>query len=70
MIIKVQQSLISSSNTKRMLVYNEDRSLFFEDELTPDAAKVLDNRPKAYFEAEIDEDGALSIIKEVDERNW
>jgi hypothetical protein len=70
MIIKIQQSQFTTTKTKQMLIYNEDRSLFHEDELSKEVEEVLNGRPKAYFEAEINKYGALSILKEVDEPNW
>ena len=69
MIVKVQVSLFSTDGTKRMLIYNEDRSTFFEGDLTQEVRKAMDGQPKAYFEAKLI-DTKVNLIKKVAPQDW
>lgn len=51
-VVKIQQSL-AGNNGKRMLAYNKDRSISFEDTLSKEVKELLNGRPKAYFNAAI-----------------
>lgn len=70
MIVKVQVSLSTSDGVARCLVYNKDRSVTFEDNLSEDVAEVMDGRPKGYFRATIGPTGLLEIGDEVEEQSW
>ncbi len=72
-IVKIQQSLNSSDGVKSVLIYNEDKSIMHEsrnpEEIAP-LLKVLGDRPKGYFDADLNAEGRLGIIKEVEQQSW
>lgn len=70
MIVKVQLSLQSSNGVAYMLIYNEDRSVMYETEATEEIKTLMEMRPKAYFEAELDDEKKLIIGKEVKHQKW
>ncbi len=70
MIIKIQKSQASSDDTKYMLIYNEDQSIMYEDELDKDIETILRGRDKAYFEAALDKDKRLQILGSVEDQDW
>lgn len=70
MIVKVQVSLVTSHHQKRVLIYNEDRSVQLEGALTEDLAMLTAGRPKSYFEATLDKKGKLEFLKEVGQQDW
>lgn len=70
MIVKVQRSIVTSHPTQMCLVYNKDRSLEQEFELTPEMEEIFGDRLKYYCEASEDDDGALLLIGEVDAPDW
>lgn len=69
-IVKVQQSLRTTAEAPRCLIYNESRSVMGEIPLPPAIAKALGKRPKAYFEATVDEEGMVYLGKEVGGQPW
>lgn len=70
MVVKIQQSLHSSDNQKWLLIYDEERNHHAQIEATEDVLKLLNGRPKAYFEAQINKDKMLVIEKEVPNPGW
>jgi hypothetical protein len=52
-----------------MLVYNQSRSISFQNNLTPEISTLLDGRAKAYFDADIT-DSLLVVNHEVEAQNW
>lgn len=58
MIVKVQLPLSSNVPNLPVLIYNEDRSLqqAFEFEDCARLAKLMDGKPKAFFNAHIEDD--------------
>lgn len=79
LIVKVQQSLSSSDRVKRVLIYSEDKAVFYETderEETNPIAKLLGDRPKAYFEADLVDspyqkgEKSISLGKEVGDQDW
>lgn len=69
-ILKVQQSLSTNAEYPQMLAYDEKRKYIFQHDLSNAVAKLLDGRPKAYFESIINDKNALEIGKEVEEQDW
>jgi hypothetical protein len=67
MIFKLQQTL--NPGAGRVLVYNEDRSIFLEAPLRADINKAFRGRAKIYFEGEMVDD-EIVIFHEVDEQSW
>lgn len=73
MIVKVQRSLATApNNVQTFIVYDEDRSIMYQAPLTAAIARALGSRLKAYFHAEIDDEGilALDTVTEVAEQDW
>lgn len=68
-IVKVQQSIVSSQPKPTVLIYNRDRSFQYEGGLNQDMIDTLAGRPKAYFEAHLERTG-LVIGEEVEEQPW
>jgi hypothetical protein len=60
-VIKAQRALNAAS---KVLIYNQDRSVF--QELENDSALLLaiGDRPKCYFEVTIDDRGQMTLIRE------
>ena len=70
MIVKIQISLATSADKSRVLVYNEDRSIRWEDK-APEAVLILMNgAPKRFFHADVDKDGRLILDSEAPEQEW
>lgn len=65
-VIKAQRSLRSESG--KILIYNEDRSLH-QELVDPVISRAIGDRLKAYFEVNIRDDGIMAIIREV-RGNW
>jgi len=65
MIVKVQQAL----NDNKVLVYNEDRSIFWEGKMSKEVKEKMNGRTKGYFNAEMI-DTKVSINEEVEEQGW
>lgn len=60
-IIKIQRSLATSDGQERVLVYNEDRTILQEFDMTDELRELfLPHDLKLYFEATL-RDGVLSI---------
>lgn len=78
MIVKVQISQYSSDGEKKMLVYNEDRSVEYEDVATKEVLKKMGKSPKKYFEAEVIPhpknwlrgESVVNLIKETKPQSW
>lgn len=74
MIVKIQQSLASSSPKRSCLIYDRSRRVFYEtdqEEETGPLIKLLGDRPKAYFHAEISKEGKIEVKKEApDQTDW
>lgn len=78
MIVKVQISVGSSDGKKHMLIYNKDKSVMYEDEATDQVLKLMNGRPKLFFEAEViphpqnwlKGEKVVNIIKETEWQKW
>ncbi len=70
MIVKIQQSLAGNTTVKQMLIYNETKSLMYEENLSKGVELLLRGRPKAYFEVNVTSEGTLNILDEVEEQDW
>lgn len=69
MIFKVQQSLSSSDETPHMLMYNKGRDIMQESILSAEVEKLLNGRPKAFFEGEV-KDGKIVLQQEAQWQTW
>lgn len=70
MIVKVQVSLMTTAAERQCLIYNRSRSVIGELPLTEEIATVMADRPKAYFEAKLDDDGVVQLGREVPAQRW
>jgi hypothetical protein len=51
MIVKVQVSLATTHEKRQVLVYNEDKSVYYEDDASREILQRMDGRVKVYFNA-------------------
>ena len=70
MIVKVQTSLFTSKDQQQVLVYNKDRSIYYEGNATKKLLRMMSGRFKAFFKAKLEKDGSLTIIKPAKEQDW
>lgn len=61
MIVKVQLSLVSSDRQRRVLIYNEDRSVCVERIADANVIAKMGGSDKAYFPAFVAQDGILDV---------
>lgn len=67
MIVKVQQSLAGNNPNKSCLIYDRSRKIFYETDDAKEVeplVKLLGDRPKAYFHAELSKEGKIVVKKE------
>jgi len=71
MIVKVQISLwgFPADAPPEVLVYNEDRSVFYKGPLSKETAQLMGNSRKAFFTAEV-ENGRLKLIGNALWQDW
>jgi hypothetical protein len=70
MIVKVQKSLYDSRGEKRILIYNEDQSVYFTGPWERRHDKLLKRREvKAYFLAKMIR-GQIRIDTRIEEQDW
>lgn len=65
MIFKVQQAL----NDNKVLVYNKDRSLYYQGNVPKDVKSLIGNKLKAYYEAKIKGE-EIVLDYEVSKQDW
>lgn len=69
MIVKVQVPLLTNEPVPLALIYNKDKS--YETTVPArDVAEAMGDKKKAFFNAEIIEDGTLEIYDEVGDPQW
>ncbi len=68
-IVKVQLSQYTTDNKQRMLIYDEKRIWQLECQAPEKIIKILNGRPKAYFNAQLIR-GELVLEGEVSTQNW
>lgn len=69
MIIKIQQSQFTGAKVPQVLAYNKSQSIWWEGDLPGEIKKLLGDRPKAYFDAEM-RGTKILINEEVEEQDW
>ncbi|UOF77029.1 hypothetical protein [Caudoviricetes sp.] len=68
--VKIQRSLASSDGQERVLVYNEDRTILQEFDMTDELRELfLPHDLKLYFEATL-RDGVLSLGDNLPEQDF
>lgn len=78
MIVKVQLHLetnIIPTPKRLVLIYNQRRTIFFEDEASEEIISIMDGSPKKYFESKTELDGfgrikGVKLIKEIEAQEW
>lgn len=69
MIVKVQISQFTSHGNLRVLVYNEDRTIQWEDGADSEVLDFVQGRPKVYAEAHME--GTIIVLdKIVEDQDW
>lgn len=68
-IVKVQISLMTTDPKPQALLYNRDRSLFYQEEATPELIKRMNSNNKLFFFAHIVE-GKFKLGKYAPWQNW
>lgn len=69
-IVKIQLSEYTSANQRQVLVYNEDRSIYWQDTAGPEILQAMRGRPKVFFEAIRDSYGVIHVGDEVEDEDW
>lgn len=73
-VIKLQLSLAASDGKRRLLAYNQDRSVTHEEVVpeneVPAVEALLSGQPKGYFEARLNKAGLLDIGPAVPNPGW
>lgn len=69
MIIKIQRSLFPP-NAPTMLIYSEDRTVFYQDRLSKEISTLLGENLKGYFHAQVDKAGLLRIGNRAPVQPW
>jgi hypothetical protein len=67
-IVKVQVSL--TTNATVVLIYNEDRSVTYQGDVTPDILDVMGGEPKRYFFAVMNDDMTIGLEDPAPEQDW
>lgn len=70
MIVKVQISIATSLPRRRLLIYNEDRSIMYEDDATDEVIKLVGDYPKAYFKAHLDKQKKIVLDERAGDQDW
>jgi hypothetical protein len=70
MIVKVQRSVVTNDPTgPQVLVYNEDRSVEYQEPLTDAVADLMGERVKMYLYARV-RDGVIILGYAAPEQDW
>lgn len=70
MIVKVQLSLATNRPKQRVLIYNEDRSIMYEDDAAKEVVELMDGLPKAYFRAHLDKNKKIVLDEQAEDQDW
>jgi hypothetical protein len=68
-IVKIQASLVTRHPQQMMLVYNEDKSIMFEQPLTDAIKKWIGEHNKVYARASF-KGGTFKILRLVGRQPW
>ena len=70
MIVKVQVSLFTTEAARQVLIYNEDRSITYQGDVTPEILDVMDGERKRYFFAVMNDDKTIGLEDPAPEHDW
>jgi hypothetical protein len=68
-IVKVHIPVQVEPPARRMTIYNEDRSLYFEGPVDEDTGAIMQGATKKFFYATI-KDGALALGEPAPDQEW
>jgi len=69
-IVKVQVSLSTTQDKQHMLlVYNIDKSIYYDGEADPEVLALMEDRAKVYFESNISGTN-IALDHEVPDPGW
>ena len=69
-IVKIQLSYFDSALHQQVLIYNEDKSIMWQDRAGEEIVKTMHGRLKAFFEATRNKDGVIELHREVKDPGW
>jgi hypothetical protein len=68
-VVKLQLSL-ASSGPQSILVYNEDHSITYQQEATPQLVALFGKKPKIYMLAYLTPDNQMGLLHPAEEQDW
>jgi hypothetical protein len=69
-IFKIQLSQFSSDGMRRVLIYNEDRSIYHEQQATDEIVVTVDGRAKSFMWGYINHARKLILSKPAPWQKW
>lgn len=69
LILKLQVSQYTTQATRRILIYNKERTFLVEREITPQELALMGDKPKKYFRARM-EGKVLRVLDRVEDQDW
>jgi len=69
MIVKVQLSTYTELPVRQVLIYNKDRSVEWQGDITPEIERAMGDTNKAFFEAKM-RGTVIELMKRVGGRPW
>ena len=69
-IFKVQRPICSSESNAPILIYNKDRSIYYQMPISQEIAKFMGTSYRIYIKGYINNDGILQIIEKVGNQPW
>lgn len=70
MIVKVQISIATTHPNRRVLIYNKDRSITYEADVTDEVLALVEGLPKTYFKAHLDRYKKLVLDERTKDQDW
>jgi hypothetical protein len=68
-VVKVQLSLSTSAQTRQLLIYNEDKTVFHQEPATPEIVRHLKNKAKSFWLARI-RNTLIELLEPTHDRSW
>lgn len=69
-VVKVQLSLHTSETKQQVLVYNEDKSVYWQDVAGESILGAMSGKAKAFFKATRNQQGVIELHQEVSDPGW
>lgn len=61
MIFKLQQSIQTSDGIRKMLIYNEDKSIYYEAPITDEIRELMGDNLKIFVKGRLQKSGNIRI---------